>query len=788
MKTRTAMSTAARARSAVKLQVGSARSRVRLAAALYAGLVAVSGCADDVAATDSGGSSGSSGSSSEPGALDLCVVGSVVCAAHASCDPQDGACYCDPGHLGDPAAGCAPHGEVCEDAAARVGHSVCALDVADAAAWTEISINSSRRADTRRIGKYLAPMGPGAPLPTLFVDANYYALHYCMLREAFKPQFPTFTFLQYQHLVYHRATRDMVAGVLYEFLDDDLEVRHGFTIETPDDPLELLDESEVYAVGRQLREHFGAGPLGYVPVTAAQQGKALGWVDPRFPLVIGGKGGAVVYEAYSTGTAYGRVRRYSAAQLATAAGTFGWQDIIVLETAPTDLTGVMAGVVTGGRQDVLSHLNVLAARRGTPNVFVADPLAAFAMYDGELVRLRATPDSYGVVIADLAEAEAFWAAQRPSVAIDHPPDADYLELVDLHDIPTATASERGAAIGRFGGKVTGLATLYPMLDPVYQTAGFGVPSAYYLQFMAANSWELTVAGEKQVISFADTIVLWLADPKFRSDTATRKAWLAALAAAMYHKGAVDPALREALTAQISASFGDTDVMVRFRSSSNVEDGLDFNGAGLYTSVSGCALDEPGAGGDSACDPDKRARPVDAAIKEVWASLWNFGAFEEREYYQIDHAATAMGMLVSRQYEHEQANGVAFTGDPTDEKDRRYTINVQQGEVDVVSPPAGVLAELDRLTIADGEVTAIERAQASSLVPVGQQVLSDDQLRELGALLADIAAVYPVELGEYAPQDVLLDLEFKYTQEGKLIIKQIRPFLRGAVDPSQLTCQ
>ncbi len=752
---------------------GLALAAVWLVAAL------VGGCADAPAQT-------SDASTGDTGDTDPCAAGQVVCGDHARCDPRDGACYCELGHLGDPVTGCVAHGEVCDDAAARVGHSACALTVPDVAAWTAVSVPASQRKDTRRVGKYLAAVGAGAPLPTLFLDTNYYALHYCLLKRAFAPLFPNLSFAQYQKLAYRRADREMVAGTIYEFLGDDLPVRYGFTVETPDDPGELLDEPEVYTVLHQLGERFGPGELAYVPATAAQQSKALGWPHPRFPVVFGGDDGDITYEAYAPGTAYGRVRRYSAEALTTAPGSFGWQDILVLETAPADLVGVMAGVVTGSRQDVLSHLNVLAARRGTPNIFVADPLAAFAASDGQLVRLRATPEAYSVVLADLAEAEAFWAEHRPNVAIEHPPDSDYFDLVDLRDIPSATASQRGAAIGRFGGKVTGLATLYPTLDPIYQTPGFGVPGAHYLQFMNSNSWQLKIAGEMQVISFADTITLWLADPKFRSDTAVRKAWLSALTAAMVQRGALDPALRAALVDQITTTFGAPSVMVRFRSSSNVEDGLDFNGAGLYTSLSGCALDDDD--GDSACDPDKRARPLEAAIKQVWASLWGFGAFEEREYYQIDHAATAMGLLVSRQYEDELANGVAFTGDPSDPEDARYTINVQLGETDVVSSPAGVTAELDRLTISDGEVTTIDRAAASSLVPAGQHVLGDAQLRELGALLADIAASYPVDTGEHAPEDVLLDLEFKYTKEGQLIVKQIRPFLRGAVQPSQLTCQ
>lgn len=720
------------------------------------------------------------------GSMDLCVVGEVACGENAACDPLDGACYCEPGFMGDPAAGCAPHGELCDEAAARVGHSACLLEVSDIGEWERVSVGSGKRLDVRRVGKYLAPARVDAVLPTLFADTNYYPLHFCLLRDAFAPLLPNFGFLQYQTLVYRRATRSMFAGSIYEFIGADLPVRYGFTVETPDEPAELLGEPEVYAISHLLRERFAVGSLGYVPLTAAQQGKALGWSEPRVPVVIGGEQ-KITYEVYSAGTAYGRVRRYTAEQAASASESFGWQDILVLETAPSDLVGVMAGVVTGARQDVLSHLNVLAARRGTPNLFVAEPLAAFAAFDGELVRLRATADAYSVTAATPEEAAAYWAANRPSVAIEHPPDPDFRTLMDVHDIPTGTASERGAAVGRFGGKVTGLATLYTILDPVYQTAGFGVPDAHYLDFMASNSWELMIDGAPQVITFADTITLWLADKKFRTDSALRRASLAALASAMVTRGAVDPALRTALQAQIAATFGDPAIMVRFRSSSNVEDGVEFNGAGLYASVSACALDEPDAGGASACDADKSRRSIDSAIKQVWASLWSFGAFEEREYYQIDHARTAMGVLVSLRHEDEQANGVAFTGNPADGKDPRFTINVQAGEVDVVSPPAGVTAELDRLTIVDGEVTAIERAAASSLVPAGEYVLSDEQLRELGAVLGEVQAAYPVDAGDHAPEEVLLDLEFKFNSAGKLVIKQIRPFLPGSVSTSQPTC-
>ena len=67
---------------------------------LAAMLAAAVGCGDAGTATGET-------SAGETGGVDLCAAGEVVCGVHASCDPLDGACYCAPGYLGDPAAGCA---------------------------------------------------------------------------------------------------------------------------------------------------------------------------------------------------------------------------------------------------------------------------------------------------------------------------------------------------------------------------------------------------------------------------------------------------------------------------------------------------------------------------------------------------------------------------------------------------------------------------------------------------------------------------------------------------------
>ena len=68
--------------------------------------------------------------------------------------------------------------------------------------------------------------------------------------------------------------------------------------------------------------------------------------------------------------------------------------------------------------------------------------------------------------------------------------------------------------------------------------------------------------------------------------------------------------------------------VRCRSSTNNEDLPGFSGAGLYTSRTQ-HLDEG---------------HISKSIKQVYASMWNFRAYEERDFYRVDHLMAAMGIL------------------------------------------------------------------------------------------------------------------------------------------------
>jgi hypothetical protein len=256
----------------------------------------------------------------------------------------------------------------------------------------------------------------------------------------------------------------------------------------------------------------------------------------------------------------------------------------------------------------------------------------------------------------------------------------------------------------------------------------------------------------------------LADPAFRSDGVARKAALLQLQADIM-AAPVSPQLLAALTARLEAEFPAT--RMKFRSSTNAEDLAHHTGAGLYTSAAG-----------QVGDPE---RPIDVAIKTVWASVWNFRAFEERDYAGIDHEDVAMAVLVNPAYVDELANGVAITAnifDPRPGAEDGFYINAQVGDASVVQPPPGVTADQMLLFFFHNGQPATYYVR-SNLVEPGHTVLTRSELFMLGQALTGIRERFR---RDYEPPPgygfLPVDVEWKLidTPQGRQIwIKQARPY-------------
>jgi hypothetical protein len=639
--------------------------------------------------------------------------------------------------------------------------------------------------------KFTLPVGTDpASLPTVFQNTRRFPLHLEFLSQVFPERFPNLTPAEYDALVGRRATRQYWSGTISR-LTTERGFLYGFSIFARwNDPAEALTAAEVQEIHDRIRESFLLEPVVYAPSTRAAAEVARTWENPDFPIHFSdGSGDGLPYQGYTQGIAYGRVRIFGNGP--AAEGFFGeandngdlsFQDVLVLPHAPRYVDGVVGGVITAERQGELGHVAVQAARRGTPNAYLAAATEVLAPYAGKLVRLGIGATSYTVEEATLSEAEDWWAQNHPSVRRLPQVDAAFAGFASLTEIAAMDAdAEFGDLEARFGGSATHLARLQSVLEgpwSQYKIPGFAVPVRDYLEYMRTNRMPSALEPARTV-TYAEYLTELFASTEFQGSPSFRFATLRLLRTHMTEEGQVDTELVRALAARVAEVFGKTDAGVRFLPSSNLEDAIEWGGVRLYDSASACAdddLDDDGAG-PSHCDPtDDDEHGIAQALQQVWASLWNFRAHEERAFYGIPQGLAVMGVLVTQGFVGERAGGVAFTGNPSNHEDRRYIVSVQEGETSVASPDLGEIPETNVLEVQEGRVTHITRTVTSSLVPAGVSILSETELEELGALLWHVDQEFPLDLGKHRREDVLLDVEFKMERGGGLAVQQVRPFL------------
>ena len=269
-----------------------------------------------------------------------------------------------------------------------------------------------------------------------------------------------------------------------------------------------------------------------------------------------------------------------------------------------------------------------------------------------------------------------------------------------------------------------------------------MPFYFYDEFMKAHG-------------FYDDVKEMLADEDFQTDFEGQDDKLDDLRDDI--KDAETPQwIIDALTA-MHATFPEG-TSLRYRSSTNNEDLPGFNGAGLYDSKTQHPEETEEDG-------------ISKSLKQVFASLWTFRAFTEREFHRIDHRAAAMGVLVHPNYSDELANGVAVSFDPIRDQDGYYYVNTQLGEDLVTNPEAHSTPE-ELLLTQHGPIVL----STSNLVGPGKLLMSNahlDQLRDHLAVIHDhFERLYNPTPGE----PFAMEIEFKITSDNILAIKQARPWV------------
>ena len=417
------------------------------------------------------------------------------------------------------------------------------------------------------------------------------------------------------------------------------------------------------------------------------------------------------------------------------------RDIVIYEALPNELPRV-AGIISTVPQTALSHVNLRAIQDGIPNAFIRGALDKndIDALIGSHVHYTVTGDGYSILAATRAEVDAHYESSRPATTQTPQRDLGVTTIAALGDIGFDDWDA-------FGVKAANVAVLGTLGFPEGTVPdGFAIPFYFYDEFMKHNG-------------FYTRIEAMLADEAFQTDFEAQADSLKKLRKAIEDAETPDWIISAIETMNASFSEG---INRRYRSSTNNEDLPGFNGAGLYDSKSQ--------------KPSEDEKDLAKSLKEVYASLWNFRAFVERDFHRINHMAAAMGILVHPSYRDELANGVAVSFDPIYGGDGRYYVNTQVGEDLVTNPDAHSVPE--EVLLNPPFLPPYIILGTSNQVPPGQLLMSRDQMRQLRERLEVIHEEFEELYDPAADEPFAMEIEFKITSDDVLAIKQARPWVFG----------
>lgn len=437
--------------------------------------------------------------------------------------------------------------------------------------------------------------------------------------------------------------------------------------------------------------------------------------------------------------------------------------IYVLPATTADLPPV-AGIITAGNGNILSHVQLLARNLGIPNVAVDKKLLPqISSREGQKVVLAVSPEGNVQLVEDGLQWDRIFADENKSRQILIRPDLEKLDLhnhslIPLYDIRAGDsgrlAGPKAANLGELKhffpravteGLVIPFGVFRSFLDRPIEPGGLSVFEWMQMQYALIRDLETNPGQQEEATRrFLTRMRDWIvqADP--------------------------GPEFRERLRGAMENVFGaDGTYGVFVRSDTNVEDLPGFTGAGLNLTVANVVGFEN----------------VIKAIRQVWASPFTERAYQWRQAY-MDHPENVYVSVLLLKSVPVEKSGVMVTADVTSGNPEWLTIAVNEGVGGAVS---GQKAEELRVHMASGRVRLMAQATeprkrillktggvAQIAAAGGEAVLSDEDIELLISLARSVPQRFPKLLGADG-QPVPADIEFGFYRN-RLVLFQIRPFL------------
>jgi hypothetical protein len=480
---------------------------------------------------------------------------------------------------------------------------------------------------------------------------------------------------------------------------------------------------------------------------------------------------------YSDGWAFGRLVFVPGGEIGAAyvAGTLKPADVLLTDGVPAEVPFV-AGILSLSAATPNSHVAILARNQRVPFAWISRESERQRVMGlvGRDVLVR--PSDFGGFRVSAAEEDLSPQLRAQILKLKEPPPISIKVRRPYGVLSADTTSLTPRDIKFFGGKAANFGLLR-------RTIPERSPKAIAFSF---DLWDqfLGNINPDSGLTLREEIEQRLGGFTYPPNMAAASAALDDVRDLIRKKVKFTDSQKSAIIAALTGAGFQTTRMLRFRSSSNVEDTENLSAAGLFESFNGCIADSLDGDdlGPCGCAPEEpKEKTVLSAIEKVFASFYNDNAWLERLRFGIKESTVGMAVLVHENARDadEMANGVVTITRRRSPQSVEFELKIvsQYGATSVTNPEGGAKPEvvIGGQSGVHGELF-VYTEQHSDLVPIGANVMTwEADYRELTALLVKVAEGY----AQLFPGKKVftLDLEFKKLQPGQLQVKQVRELIQ-----------